>query len=413
MKATRGASYTRGVAWAMDARTPSWAGPRGVPAPRTTSPFRMCSRIKRAASGGVSMSGRQDLGPVPREVGDRHEPRGVREAEHREVGTILGMVRHHGHPVSRVVDRRVEQRVGPRRETVHLDLRQRSGLETLDQHDIRSPEVAASQGDRVRLLLRPLPQDPLSGPLHEDALGVPFVPVAPGVLAALVRVGGVGAVLDRHYAEFPTHELRRERDQERGLAGVLAPDDRYHPCCRHAASARSRSAGEFTLKNSRSGSPSARTRSSGSVPTFTSAWKPIARRSPSATCRSMAAAHAGPYTAHSGSTPRRPSLSGRNASQPVEPSSSARSKSMVTNGMSHATHSTGPAPDTMAVWIPPRLPLPGRTSGMVRRSGRQVGPSGALAMSTGGSSVAVLTASTTRSRMRRPPSSTSPLGCPP
>src|SRR2546422_5594283 len=53
----------------------------------------MCSRIRRAASVGVSMSGRQDLGPVPREVGDRHEPRGVREAEHREVGTILGMVR--------------------------------------------------------------------------------------------------------------------------------------------------------------------------------------------------------------------------------------------------------------------------------------------------------------------------------
>src|SRR2546422_6471274 len=63
-------------------------------------------------------------------------------------------------------------------------------------------------------------------PLHEDALGVPFVPVAPGVLAALVRVGGVGAVLDRHHAEFPTHELRRERHQERRLAGVLAPDDR-------------------------------------------------------------------------------------------------------------------------------------------------------------------------------------------
>src|SRR2546422_7838394 len=69
---------------------------------------------------------------------------------------------------------------------------------------------------------------------------------------------------------------------------------------------------------------------------------------------------------------------------------------MVTNGMSHATHSTGPAPDTMAVWIPPRLPLPGRTSGMVRRSGRQVGPSGALAMSTGGSSDAVRDRKSTR-----------------
>src|SRR6266852_3099974 len=259
------------------------------------------------------------------------------------------MVRHHGHPVSRVVDRRVEQRVGPRRETVHLDLRQRSGLETLDQHDIRSPEVAASQSERVRLLLRPLPQDPLSGPLHEDALGVPFVPVAPRILAALVRVGGVGAVLDRHHAEFPTYVLRRKRHQERRLAGVLAPDDRHHPRCRHAASARSRSAGVFTLKNSTSGSPNARTRSSGSVPTFTSAWKPIARKSPRASCRSMAGPQAGPYTAHSGSTPRRPSLSGRKASQPVEPSSRARSSSIVRNGMSQATHSTGPTPDTTAL----------------------------------------------------------------
>src|SRR5205814_8975739 len=177
----------------------------------------------------------------------------------------------------------------------------------------------------------------LSGPLHEDALGVPFVPVAPGVLAALVRDGGVGAVLDRHHAEFPTHELRRERHQERRLAGVLAPDDRHHPPCRHAASARSRSAGAFTLKNSRSGSPSARTRSSGSVPTFTSAWKPIARRSPSASRRSMAAAHSGPYTAHSGSTPRRPSLSGRNTSHSVASSSNARSRSLARHAMSQAT----------------------------------------------------------------------------
>src|SRR5205814_1306519 len=177
---------------------------------------------------------------------------------------------------------------------------------------------------RVRLLFRPLPQHPLPGALHEDPLGAPFVPVAPRVLAALVRVGGVGAVLDRHHAEFPAYQLRRQGDEERRLAGVLASDDRHHARCRHAASARSRSAGVFTLKNSTSGSPNARTRSRGSVPTCTSAWKPIARR-----------------------------------------------------------------------------------------SGGQVGPSAALATSSGDSPVTPTTASTTRSRMRRPPSSTSPLGCPP
>src|SRR2546423_13349949 len=62
----------------------------------------MCSRIRRAASVGVTISGRKDLGSVPREGGDRHEPGGGGEAEHWEVGTVLGIVRHHGGPGSPV-----------------------------------------------------------------------------------------------------------------------------------------------------------------------------------------------------------------------------------------------------------------------------------------------------------------------
>src|SRR5437879_8772276 len=97
----------------------------------------------------------------------------------------------------------------------------------------------------------------------------------------------MSSVLDRHDPEFAARELGGERDEERGLARVLASDHRYHPRCRHVASARSRSAGLFTLKNKTSGSPNDRTRSSGSVPTFTSAWKPSARRAQRAKWRSV------------------------------------------------------------------------------------------------------------------------------
>src|SRR5438552_8610235 len=165
----------------------------------------MCWRIRRAASVGVSMSGWKNLGPVPREVGDRHEPGGVREAEHRKVGMILRIVRHHGDPVSRVMDRWVEQRLGPRRQTIHLDLGQGRALEALDQDDLGSLEIAASQGDRVGLVLGPLPQYALPGPLHEDAVGAALVPVAPGVLPALVRIGGEGVGPDLVSANIPPY----------------------------------------------------------------------------------------------------------------------------------------------------------------------------------------------------------------
>src|SRR5512134_2658213 len=51
-------------------------------------------------------------------------------------------------------------------------------------------------------------------------------------------------------------------------------------------------------------------------------------------------------------------------------------------------------------------------SGTVTRSGRHDGASAALATSSGGAPVASATASTTRSRMRRPPTVSKPLGRP-
>src|SRR4051794_32633152 len=138
-------------------------------------------------------------------------------------------------------------------------------------------------------------------------------------------------MLDRHHAKLATYELRRERDEKRRLALVLAADDGNHPRRRHSASARSRSSGVFTLKNSSSGSPNPRTWARGTIPTLTSAWKEMAFRSPLSRRRAIAGPHAGPYTAQSGSTPRRPPLSGRTASlsPSANRSSSARRRGPV------------------------------------------------------------------------------------
>src|SRR3954465_4833860 len=53
--------------------------------------------------------------------------------------------------------------------------------------------------------------------------------------------------------------------------------------------------------------------------------------------------------------------------------------------------------------MPPSAPSPGRTSATVRRSGRQLGASGALATSRGGSPSASVITRTSRSRIRPPP----------
>src|SRR2546427_9230688 len=148
-----------------------------------------------------------------------------------------------------------------------------------------------------------LEQDALARGLHQHPLDLPLVPVPPGVLALLVHVSRVGAVLDGHNPELATHQLRREGHEQGGLAGVLAPDDGDHARRRHRASACSRSSGVFTLKNSTAGSPHARTRSRGSVPTFTDRWKPIACRSPPASWRSMPGPLPGARTARPRPTP--------------------------------------------------------------------------------------------------------------
>src|SRR5258708_29017209 len=82
----------------------------------------------------------------------------------------------------------------------------------------------------------------------------------------------------------------------------------------------------------------------------------------------MGGPQAGPYTAHSGSTPRRPSLSGRKTSQPAEPSTSARSSSIVTNGMSQATARTGPGAAGTAGERPPPPPRAGPAAGAAART---------------------------------------------
>src|SRR2546428_4209463 len=63
--------------------------------------------------------------------------------------------------------------------------------------------------------------------------------------------------------------------------------------------------------------------------------------------------------------------------------------------------------------MPPRLPKPGRVSGIVCTSGRQVAASGALATRSGSAPVTACRLSTTRSRIRRPPTARRPLGTPP
>src|SRR3989454_2841542 len=63
--------------------------------------------------------------------------------------------------------------------------------------------------------------------------------------------------------------------------------------------------------------------------------------------------------------------------------------------------------------MPPRLPKPGRMSGIVCKSGRQDAASGALATRIGSAPVTACRLSTTRSRIRRPPTARRPLGTPP
>src|SRR4051794_41930217 len=62
--------------------------------------------------------------------------------------------------------------------------------------------------------------------------------------------------------------------------------------------------------------------------------------------------------------------------------------------------------------MPPSAPSPGRTSATVRRSGRQLGASGALATSRGSSPSASVITRTSRSRIRSPPTNSSPFGLP-
>ena len=74
-------------------------------------------------------------------------------------------------------------------------------------------------------------------------------------------------MLDGHHPVAPARELARQRHGQRGLSGVLPPDDGDDSRRRHMPSARARSSAVFTLKNRRSGSPKRATSDSGRIPT--------------------------------------------------------------------------------------------------------------------------------------------------
>ena len=113
--------------------------------------------------------------------------------------------------------------------------------------------------------------------------------IAPGA----VHVRRVVAVLDGHHPPAAPRELARERHCQRRLSCVLPADHGDDPHGQ-SASARARSSAVLMLKKSRAGSPSRRTASSGSRPTRTARWNPIARRSPASRLAVIAAAQAGP-----------------------------------------------------------------------------------------------------------------------
>src|SRR5512141_552003 len=97
----------------------------------------------------------------------------------------------------------------------------------------------------------------------------------------------------------------------------------------------------------------------------------------------------------------------------ASPAASARTSAVVTNGMSHATQTTGAGATCTAVRIPPSEPSPGRISALTRRPGCQPAAAGSLATRSGGSPSASVKVRTRRSRIRSPPTTSRPLGRPP
>jgi len=155
-------------------------------------------------------------------------------------------------------------------------------------------------------------------------------------------------------------------------------------------------------------------RSSGSVPTFHIGLCARSTASPaSGGCRSIAgttrrSVHGAPAAPRAGG----PSASGRKASQSSRASSSSPQQlDREETAMSHATHSTGPTPDTTRCRSLPGCRCRAHV-GDGTEVGRQVGPR-CIGDEQGDSPVTAPTASTTRSRIAPPPELDHPLGCPP
>ena len=209
---------------------------------------------------------------------------------------------------------------------------------------------------------------------------------------------------------------RGEGHGQRGLPGVLPADDRDETRACHDASACARSFAVFTLKNSERRITEPReTDVMGRIPTLRKRWKPIARRSPSARRPLDRGAARRPVGGAERLDATRPPAGGRQASASVESARPApRGAAPATNGMSHATTTTGAGPlhhrgVDAAQGAEARLDVGHDLEvGRARRRRRGRWPRGAAARRRASS-----VSSTRRSRMRRPPTFSRPLGRPP
>ena len=247
----------------------------------------------------------------------------------------------------------------------------RRPLEALDQDDVGAGEVARARGRSGSYVVGRALEE------HAHVRGSPAARArrGPRGSGASCRCpgwstsGGMVGVLDGHDPLAAAHELARERDGQRGLSGVLPPDDGDDSRRRHSSSARARSSAVFTLKNSeRPGRRSGATSARGRIPTPMRAWKPMARRSPcvEARCDGGAAGGAVRGAERLDAPAARRSRGGRRR-RSRGPRPARRSSAAETKGMSQATHDhRGRRLAPPRCRSRPATPRPGRTSATTR-----------------------------------------------
>ena len=197
---------------------------------------------------------------------------------------------------------------------------------------------------------------------------------------------------------------------ERRLARVLPPDYGDDPCRRHSSFALARSSAVLTLKNRSSGSPKRRTSDRGRIPMVMRGWKPTARRSPASRLASMAPGRPGHRRrrAARGRAGRRSRRAWRRG--PRAPGQRLDQRGEARTACPRRRRPRGPALRPPRCRMPPSAPAPGRTSVTTRRSGRQRRRSGRSQRATAARRAPPSCASTSRSRIRSPPTVSSPFG---